>query len=134
MASEEKDYLWDHFKFNADQRLKAFNFFVVLAVFADGGVFAAADKKMHATVFVLIGGFIILLAIVFWLIDARSKWLLGLSVPGLKVYESQFPAHSRLFEIDATSGPTFARYTVAFRILFIAQLVFGAATVIYALT
>lgn len=34
-------YPWDHWKFNADQRIKAFNFFVVFSVFADGGVFTA---------------------------------------------------------------------------------------------
>ena len=47
----EKEYLWEHFKFNADQRLKAFNFFVVFAVFADAGVFAALDRKGHAAAF-----------------------------------------------------------------------------------
>ena len=27
---DEWQYLWDHFKFNAEQRLKGFNFFVLL--------------------------------------------------------------------------------------------------------
>ena len=31
-----EDFVWDHFKFNAEQRLKAFNFFVILSIFADG--------------------------------------------------------------------------------------------------
>ena len=34
-----KDLVWDHFKFNAEQRLRGFNFFVLLSIFADGGVF-----------------------------------------------------------------------------------------------
>jgi hypothetical protein len=29
---DEVDYLWKHFLFNAEQRLKAFNFFVVFSV------------------------------------------------------------------------------------------------------
>lgn len=33
----EIQYVWEHWKFNADQRIKAFNFFVVFAIFADGG-------------------------------------------------------------------------------------------------
>ena len=40
MNSDEKDYLWAHFVFNAEQRLKAFNFFAIFSVFANGGVFA----------------------------------------------------------------------------------------------
>lgn len=31
---DEWQYLWDHFKFNAEQRLKGFNFFVLLSIFA----------------------------------------------------------------------------------------------------
>ena len=59
METEERSYLWQHFVFNAEQRLKAFNFFVVFSVFANGGVFAAADRSSHGVVFLLIGGFIV---------------------------------------------------------------------------
>ncbi len=132
MSTEaEKDYLWSHFEFNAEQRLKAFNFFVVLAAFADGGVFAAVEKKMSSPVFLLVGGFIGILAIVFWLIDERSKYLIGLTEPGLKAYELQLPEHSQLFRIDAESGPRVARFTTAFRILFALQLVFGIGVCVY---
>ncbi len=41
-----EELIWDHFKFNADQRLKAFNFFLVLSMFANGGVITALDKKL----------------------------------------------------------------------------------------
>ena len=33
---DEKNYLWEHFVFNAEQRLKAFNFFVVFSRSANG--------------------------------------------------------------------------------------------------
>jgi hypothetical protein len=32
MSDDEREYLWKHFAFNAEQRLKAFHFFVVLRV------------------------------------------------------------------------------------------------------
>lgn len=41
----EIQYLWDHWKINADQRIKAFNFFVVFSVFADGGVFSSPPSR-----------------------------------------------------------------------------------------
>jgi hypothetical protein len=131
MDTEERDYLWGHFAFNAEQRLKAFNFFVVFSVFANGGVFAAVEKASHGAVFVLIGGFIVVLSLVFAVIDVRSQSLLKLAVPGLKEYEQQFAEHSRLFARDAERHSGVLRYTVAFRVLFAMQFSFGAGTVVY---
>lgn len=131
MTEEEKNYLWSHFEFNAEQRLKTFNFFVVLAVFANGGVFATIEKHMHPIVLVLIGSFICALALIFWLMDRRSKHLLNLALPGLKEYEKQFPAHSQLFERDIKERNSFIRYTHAFAALFTIQLVFGFSVVLF---
>jgi hypothetical protein len=118
MDTDEKSYLWQHFVFNAEQRLKAFNFFVVFSVFTNGGVFAAVEKHLQGSVFVLIGGFVFVLSVVFWIIDVRSQSLLQLAVPGLLEYEKQFDERSRLFTNDARSRKGVLRYTTAFRILF----------------
>lgn len=132
-GKEEKEYLWDHFKFNAEQRLKAFSFFVIFSVFADGGVFAAINRPADTAVFILIGGFICLLATVFFLIDVRSQGLLELAVPGLMDYEKRLPEHSRLFALDKAGRGCVFRYTVAFRILFSAQFLFGFGVLLYGL-
>jgi hypothetical protein len=134
MDTEERDYLWQHFAFNAEQRLKAFNFFVVFSVFANGGAFAAADKSANGAVFILIGGFVAALLAVFFIIDTRSQNLLQLAVPGLKEYEKRFAEHSRLFARDAAERSSVLRYTVAFRVLFGLQLFFGVGTIVYGLT
>jgi hypothetical protein len=42
-----RDLVWEHFKFNAEQRLRSFNFFVLLSIFADGGVFTALEKGFN---------------------------------------------------------------------------------------
>ena len=95
-SKDVKDYLWDHFKFNAEQRLKAFNFFVVLSVFANGGVFAAYEKGLEPVAFVLIGALLIALSVVFLVIDVRSKELINLSLPGLKSYELMLSENARI--------------------------------------
>lgn len=133
MDIDEKNYLWQHFVFNAEQRLKAFNFFVVFSVFANGGFFAALDKKLHPAVFALIGGFIIVLSCVFWIIDARSRALIELAIPGLKEFEKQFPEHSRLFAQDEAHRRRFLSYTEAFRAIFVVQFFFGLGVVAYGL-
>ena len=130
-SNAERDYLWEHFKFNADQRLRAFNFFVAFSVLADGGVFAAIEKHAHGAVFLVMGAFVALLAVTFFLIDRRSQDLLRLSVPGLKAYEQQFPRHSRLFALEQSRSPRLVRYTVAFMLLFAAQFAFGLGVAAY---
>ena len=77
---EERQFIWEHFKLNAEQRLKGFNFFVLLSIFADGGVFTAIEKGLNPYLLCILGIFIIALAIVFLLVDTRSHRLLKLTM------------------------------------------------------
>ena len=123
---EYNKYLWNHFSFNAEQRLKAFNFFVVFSVFANGGVFAAFEKEAHPAIISMLGAFVLFLSVVFLLIDRRSRELLQLTLPGLRAYEATLPEHSRLFTIDEQRrGHGATRYTTAFGWMFKAQALFG---------
>jgi hypothetical protein len=70
---EEGEFIWDHFKFNAEQRLKGFNFFVLLSIFADGGVLTAIEKNLNPVLLTILGLFTVILATVFWLVDSRSQ-------------------------------------------------------------
>lgn len=126
-----RDLVWDHFKFNAEQRLRGFNFFVLLSIFADGGVFTALEKGLNPKLLLLLGLFTVVLVVVFWLVDARSRQLLNLTIPALKEIELSFPETHRLFAIDAASQGTFVRYTFAFRVLLVAQLLFGLSIVLF---
>ena len=122
---DERQFVWDHFKFNAEQRLKGFNFFVLLSIFANGGVFAAIERQLSPCLLMLLGFFVALLAMVFWLVDARSRNLLHLTIPALKEIEAAFPESHRLFAIDAQEQGSIVRYTFAFRVLLLCQLTFG---------
>jgi hypothetical protein len=133
MNVNERQYLCEHYRFNAEQRLKGFNFFVVLSMFAEGGIFTAVEKGFHPLSLALLGGFIVILSTVFWLVDARSRELLSLAVPGLKMLESDFPEESRLFTRDSAEKGTFARYTFAIRALLIGQFIFGTGVACYGL-
>ncbi|MDH1731675.1 hypothetical protein N5F00_19450 [Pseudomonas chengduensis] len=128
---DKNQLVWDHFKFNAEQRLKGFNFFVLLSIFADGGVFAALEKGLNPKLLILLGLFVILLSIVFWLVDSRSRQLINLTIPALKEMESSFPSNFKLFAIDAAHQGSIIRYTFAIRALLVAQLLFGLGIVLY---
>jgi len=123
---EEKDYLWEHFKFNADQRIKAFNFFVVFCVFSNGGAFTAFEKNYSSIFKIGIGFFIIVLAFIFFAIDRRSRHLTNLAIPGLILYEKQLEhPELRLFEIDKNHHSGVFRYSFAFNALYACEMIFG---------
>lgn len=126
-----RDLVWDHFKFNAEQRLKGFNFFVLLSIFADGGVFTAIEQGVGSRLLLLLGLFTALLAIVFWIVDSRSRQLILLAIPALKEIESVFPESYRLFALDALNQGSIVRYTVAIRVLLVAQFCFGIGVSLY---
>ena len=127
----EEQFVWDHFKFNAEQRLKSFNFFVLLSIFADGGVLTALEKSFDPKLQILLGAFIVILAVVFWLVDTRSQNLLKLTITALKEIKQKFPQHSQLFKLDSDQQSNFVRYTFAFRTLQICQMFLGGGVLIY---
>jgi hypothetical protein len=125
MALTAESYLWEHWKFNADQRLKAFNLYVIFSIFANGMVFTALDKRAQPLVLIFLGGFVGVLAVVFAIVDARSRNLLRLAKQGLKDFERDLPLTCRPLLLDELNRPTWLRYTVAFNMLFALQLLFG---------
>ncbi|ABP81763.1 conserved hypothetical protein [Stutzerimonas stutzeri A1501] len=128
-----REFVWAHFKLNAEQRLRGFNFFVVLAIFADGGVLAALQQGFSPGLLVLLGAFTVLLAQVFWLVDARSRQLLELTIVALKEMEADYPESYRLFAADALGQSRVISYTFAIRALLLAQMGFGLGVVGYGL-
>ena len=129
----ETQYLCEHYRFNAEQRLKGFNFFVVLSIFVEGGIFTAVEKGFHPLILALLGGFVVILSTVFWLVDARSRELLSLAVPGLKVLEEGLPEKSRVFTRDSERRGALVRYTFAIRALLVGQFIFGTGVAGYGL-
>lgn len=128
---DKEQLVWDHFKFNAEQRLKGFNFFVLLSIFADGGVFTALEKNVNPRLVILLGLFIVLLSVVFWLVDSRSRQLISLTIPALKEMESSSPKSFQLFTIDAAQQGSFVRYTFAIRAMLCVQFIFGFGVALY---
>ncbi len=127
----EEQFVWEHFKFNAEQRLKGFHFFIVFSTFLDGGVLAAIPYKINNLFLFFLGGFIMFVALAFYLIDKRSQNLLNITIPALKAIESSFQKEFQLFDKDSKNKDKIFRYTVAIRGLIFAQLFFGACVTFY---
>ena len=127
---QEISFLWEHFKIHADQRIKAFNFFIILSIFADSGSITALAKESPDFILIVLGIFIVLLSCIFWVLDVRSHSLVRLSYKGLIKYEKSLPIYSRLFTKDSRMKKGIFRYTFAFSALFIIQILFGVLVAI----
>lgn len=128
----EELLVWDHFKINAEQRLKSFNFFLVVAVFVNGSVLNAINTGLRADLMLVLGVFLCILSIVFWLADNRSKHLLRLSVDALLEMEKSYRASFQLFRLDKEKRNDLIRYTTAITTLLAVQFAFGLGVIIYA--
>jgi len=128
---QSDQFIWEHFKLNTESRLRGFNFFILLSIFADGGVFTALEKSFNPKLLILLGVFTALLAFVFWIMDVRSTRLLKLTIPALKDIESSFQTKCRIFAADAINQGWFFRFTFATRVLLLAQFLFGAGVLCF---
>ncbi len=130
---DQETMVWDHFKFNAEQRLKSFNFFLIVAVFANGSVLKALNTGFRPDLLLFLGIFLCVLSVVFWLADARSKHLLRLSIDAILEMETGYKLKFQIFRIDAETRNDAIRYTTAINMLLGAQFLFGLVVIIYAL-
>jgi hypothetical protein len=97
----EDEFVWEHFKLNAEQRMQGFNFYIAFSIFSMGGVYAAFEKNINSNLIGLLGLFVSLLSFVFFLVDTRSKRLLEITIPAMKELESKFPETYQLFKNDS---------------------------------
>lgn len=132
---ERLDYAMKHFTFIADQRIKTFNFYVILLAASTGATLTAAQKVTSTAVFVTTGLLHISFAAIFFVIDQRSRRLLAVSKVSLLALESSdgWPEDSRLVVRDSEEMKNFWNrvfsYTSAFRVTFILQLILGLAVI-----
>lgn len=86
--SSHKEYAWKYFELNADQRMKAFNFSLIL-VGVSIGALASSLRFNNYEFTLLVGIFLFAVSIIFSIIDLRSRQLLRYGIKALKVLEKQ---------------------------------------------
>ena len=131
---ERFDYAWKHFALIADQRIKTFNFYIIVLLASFGGTISSLirnDLPRHD--FYLIGFAHICAAVIFWAIDSRSCRMLQVAVDALTEIESSpaFEGKCKLMLEDQKRNKHglwhLLSYRVAFKATFVLQLIFGFA-------
>ncbi|HEX9397837.1 MAG TPA: hypothetical protein VF943_13980 [Burkholderiales bacterium] len=85
-----RDHAWDYFELHAEQRLKAFHFYILLETGLVAGLLLATragspDIRMITVIGLLMAFF----SIIFWKIDFRTKGMIKISEEALKLYEKR---------------------------------------------
>ncbi len=84
-----REYAWDYFALHAEQRLKAFQFYISLATAVVGGFFLLLrDGHAHKWMAAL-GVVLLLLSFVFWKLDGRTRWLVKNAENALEFLDAQ---------------------------------------------
>ncbi|CAN7558610.1 hypothetical protein LJR090_004721 [Bosea sp. LjRoot90] len=129
-----KDISVEWFKIHADQRLKAFNFFIIISGFLFTAYFAALSQKNRPAC-IFVGVMIISVCFVFKLLDMRTSQLLKLSEAAVSEVLSRIEIdsdHKNLIGKSNQRGCT-PSYRQSFNALFLLFAIAGALGVMYSL-
>lgn len=84
-AREMRERAWNYFHLHASQRLTTFNFYIVIETLLASGLFLTFDGRLdYPLLRVVIGLLLITLSFVFWKLDHRNRFLIGLAEDALR--------------------------------------------------
>lgn len=84
------EYAWKYFSLHADQRLRTFHFFLILAALVIGGSLTAAGNGVLPIAGTVINLYALVpISFLFWKLDERNKFLVKHSEKVLKRIESE---------------------------------------------
>ena len=130
---DQMDYAMGHFSFIAEQRLKAFHFFALLAGASLGGTLTVASKSTHVVTFGIIGALQLVIATVFYIIERRNLALLRICRNAVIHVESQpeWPTYLRPASQDELRREKRLNFITAFRLAFVIQALVGVGLILW---
>lgn len=129
---------WKHFEVIAEQRLKTFNFYVILLAASVGAALAALEHNAGPYIIFICGLFSIDAGAIFLVVEIRSRRLLEVPKSVLTTLKigDHWPEELRLFSVDNLRQSGLTRkgvsYSAAFRLTMIAHIVFGVMLLLMA--
>lgn len=87
---EARTYAWAYFALHADQRMKLFNFFLVLSGVILGVFPAVRSMAVGARVVVVLPLLLVLTAFIFWRLEERTRQLVKNAEQALRFLDAQW--------------------------------------------
>ena len=127
---------WKHFEVIAEQRLKAFHFYVLMLAASVGASLTALEKHAEFFVVLICGLFCIGSSLAFLVIEIRTRRLIQIPKDVMTALEigDHWPQNLRLFSVDNLRQErlwkSMVSYSAAIRGTMVAHLVFGILLVL----
>lgn len=86
-----RSYAWGYFALHADQRMKLFNFFLILSGLILGAFPAVRGMAPKSRAVALLPVLLVLTAFVFWRLEERSRRLVKNAEDALRFLDEQWP-------------------------------------------
>jgi len=86
---KQRDYVWKYFEMHAAQRMKIFNFYLILSGFTIGGFFTLQKQFLGYKWLSILPFLQFFLTVVFWLLEVRTKQLVKNGENALKELDNQ---------------------------------------------
>jgi hypothetical protein len=87
LRAELRQYAWNYFALHSDQRIKTFNFFLVLCTLIIGGLIALLKDWKESRLAVPAAFGLTFMSFIFWKLDVRNKELIHHSEEALRLLE-----------------------------------------------
>jgi hypothetical protein len=84
-----RGYAWDYFALHADQRLKAFHFYILLSTAIMGGFAVLLRNGVFQRWMAVFGLFLVFFSFVFWKLDNRTRGLIKHGEDALEFLDAQ---------------------------------------------
>ena len=99
LRKEFRDYLWKYFALHADQRLKTFNFFIIIAGALTAAIVSGMVAPHRTHLSLALALVLILTSYIFWQLDVRMKSLIKTAENALGVLDRtcKLPQHDDLY-------------------------------------
>lgn len=88
---EARAYAWNYFALHADQRMKLFNFFLILAGLILGAFSAVRGMAPSTKLILFLPLLMTLSALIFWRLDERTRSLVTRGEEALRFLDEQWP-------------------------------------------
>jgi hypothetical protein len=111
---ELRDQAWKYFALHADQRLKAFNFYLILCTVIAGGLLTLIKDARDPRIAILVALLLPSLSLVFWKLDTRNRQLIDHSQEALMFFEDdprlkRLSAHLTLLSYSSSRRTSLVR-------------------------
>jgi len=124
------EYTLRLFLYHADQRIKSFNFYILLLIATIGGTITIFEKLSDTPALFYAGILNLIIAITFWVVDIRSKHLVNISRKALLDFEESdrwgnYPTPMKNEGEKQIGLSRLISFTYAFRFTFLLHALIG---------